>query len=230
MNRLCTIALLMCVFAAGLFAQADSLKAPASLADLPSAPTDREVFLWGGHTLSYLPEETSHYWKHGWNAGGGYGLSFAPGALGYGAVALIVEYSHSPFDETGYRTAMAALYPGQVAAIRSAKIDARGASNALTAMLEFKGSFSPSKHSVAPYFLLGIGYMRFSSDSITMEGSSSYTVPENSAGGIGWTIGLGIEVPVTSTMAVFAQARSVIGELDKSRQYFPFNAGLRLTL
>jgi hypothetical protein len=209
MNRFCTIAFLIFSFAAGLFAQTDSLKAPASLGDLPSAPTDKEVFLWGGHTLSYLPEETRQYWKHGWN---------------------VVEYNRSPFDETGYRTAMAERYPGQAAAIRSAKIDAKGAAHSLSAMIEFKGSFSPSKHSAAPYFLLGVGYMRFASDSIAMEGSSSYTVPENSQGGIGWTVGLGIEVPVTGTMAVFAQARSVIGELDKSRQYFPLNAGLRLTL
>ena len=230
MNRILRIALLLLIAAAGLIAQTDSVNAPASLTMDQSGSAQKEVFVWGGTTIPYLPKEFTNYWRRGWNGAVGYGLSFDPGTLGYGAVAAVVEYNRCPIDIAGYREAMAALYPGQAAAARNGSLLARGAATSLTAMIEFKGAFSSTKRTIAPYFLLGVGYIRFANDSIAIAGVNAFTVPEQSESGVAWSIGVGIELPVTSTFGLFVQGRSVIAQLDKTRQYFPVSAGLRMGL
>ncbi len=230
MKRTIFIALLVISSALALRAQSDSVKTPASLSEGISEPAQREIFVLGGKIVPYLPGETSKYWKSGWNGGVGYGLSFAPGAIGYAALAVVVEYNSCAFDPSGYRAAMTALYPGSAAAIQNGSIIARGPMTAMTAMLEFKGAFSPTKHSIAPYFLIGLGYMHFASDSIVIAGNSSFTVPENSQSGATWSFGLGIEVPFTSSFAMFVQGKSVLADLERTRQYFPVSGGFRITM
>lgn len=230
MTRISLLALMILCCASMLFGQVDTVAPPASLSLPPASSTEREIILWGGLSFGYLPAEFSRYWKSGWNGAIGYGLSFEPGAMGYGAVAVVVEYSRYPFDESGYRTAMTEQFPGQAGAIRNAILTARGSARTLSAMLQFKGSFSATKRSAAPYFLVGVGYLRFASDSIALQGLGALTVPENSQSGLAWTFGLGLELPLTERLGMFVQIRSVIGALDRTRQYFPLSGGVRMTL
>ena len=198
-------------------------------------PTDHEVIVLGGLAYPYLPAEFPDYWKRGWNAGIGYGLSFAPGRLGYGAVNATVEYSRYPFDDAGYRSTLLKRYPGtenrdirQI--IQNGTFLHRGTTKLVAVMLNFRGSFSSSKRSIAPYFLAGVGYTHLSSDSIAFLQTDQLSVGEERQSAFAWTFGVGVEVPVRDAITAFVQGKSMLGVFDRTRQYFPVSAGVRVGL
>lgn len=193
-------------------------------------PADREIFVQGGISLPYLPLDFNNRWKNGGNVGVGYGLSYEPGEIGYGALNFMVEYNGFHVDLKGYRAEMLERFPSDTAQINAGNIVKRGRARIVTAMVNFKGSFSATKQTVAPYFLIGMGYMHLSSDSIALDNSPKYDVGEESLSAFAWSAGLGFEVPVTESIGFFAQGRVVVGVSDRTRQHFPLSAGLKLKL
>ena len=195
-----------------------------------SAPLDQEVTAFGGPSIPYLPQDFHDIWKKGWNAGVGYGISFAPGSIGYGAVYATVAFDRFAVDVPSYRNwwlGQTGLSRTDQSTIQNAPLSARGAVKSVTAMLNFKGSFSSTKQSIAPYFLLGVGYIHYAVDSVSLVGASQFSVGGQSESAFAWTFGVGVEVPVFTSFAIFAEARSVIGVVSNTRQYFPVSGGIR---
>jgi opacity protein-like surface antigen len=181
-----------------------------------------EVLLWGGISIPYLPQEYRTFWKSGYNVGGGFGFSLDPGSIGYGAFYVTIEYGRTGFDTKGYNDSLKLNHPSDTAFGGPVKI--------VNVMLNMKAAFSSTKKSVAPFFLIGIGYMTYSQAEIYVAPTTSLTVAGINKGGLSWTVGLGIEVPVSDNARAFVQAKSILGVTDPSRQYFPITAGLTYVL
>lgn len=228
----------VCLFcAAAAFSQTDSAAATQGAqggidSSLLSGPTDKEVLLYGGSAVSYLPGDFKDLSHRGWSAGGGVGISFAPGDVGYGALFFTLDAARFPFNPEGYRNLLLRQFPtDDPSLINNGVITRRGTTKFFSAMVLFKGVFlSPSKQSIAPYFLLGGGFIHASSDTIAMKGQSAYTIAPNSESGFGWRIGVGIEIPFLERFAIFGQGESVLAVLKDTRQYFPITGGLRVRL
>ena len=176
-----------------------------------------EISLAGGVSFPYLPEESRDYWKKGWNAEIGYGYSFTPGTLGYSSVLATVGYSRFAFDATGFRTKLNLLQ-------KSLSLT-RNPMTAFNIFLSYKGTFSPTVKSLAPYFLIGAGYLHLSEGSIGASGDTTFTIAGQTASAVSWTFGLGVEFPITESVRVFVQGKSILGVLDPTRQYFPLSGG-----
>jgi hypothetical protein len=199
--------------------------------DTTLSETTSEVYFMGGPSYPYLPSETREIWKKGWNAGVGYGYSFKPGPIGYGAVYASVEYSRFTFNDAGYRAWLLPQYPSDHAAtIQQGGLSARGPEMVLTASLNFKGAFSSSRHSIAPYFLAGVGFMYYQRDSAGIQGTTLYTMKSQHQSTFTWSVGVGIEAPLIDPVAIFVQAKTVLGVFDDPRQFFPVSGGLRIRL
>ncbi len=207
MKQVALIAVLCCVLSSSLAAQTDSEGRPRG-----------EISVIGGVSYPYLPSDTRDYWKTGWNTSVGYGYSFSPGSLGYGTVFATVEYSRWALNASGYRNAFS--LPDDAA------IELRGSMRTFVVMANFKGSFSPSKRSIAPYFLAGVGIMHVASDSLAVYNHPDASVKSESLTGVAWSFGVGVEVPITESINAFVQGKSVLGVFDAQRQYFPVSAGL----
>jgi opacity protein-like surface antigen len=193
----------------GLFAQSDS-----------NSVVTPEVFVTGGLSYPYLPGTLKDSWKTGWNSGVGYGVSFAPGDDGYGTVYAGLEMARFAFDPAAFRSAMKLK--------ATSSILTHNASTAYSLMLNFKGTFSSFQKRVSPYFLIGIGF------SNQYEGSIQYTTGPDTVSRssvnvstFAWSAGIGLEVPLTESVAVLVQAKSILGVTDPTRQYFPVSAGVR---
>jgi opacity protein-like surface antigen len=198
-----------------LFAQRDS----TTTNDSTSSTSIRvnEATISGGISLPYLPEETRHYLKTGWNAGVGVGMSFKPGSMGYGSVEATIDFNRFAFDNLAFQKTL----PQSNIAV------SRNPTTALTFMLNLKGTFFVMNKSIAPYFLLGIGGSALSVGDIVVSGDTSFTLAGNKRTAFAWTAGVGIDVPITNTFSMFVQGRSLLIVMDESRQYFPLSAGIR---
>ena len=237
MKSLLPIAVVCLFCAAGAFSQTDSAAATQGAqggidSSLLSGPTDKEVLLYGGSAVAYLPGDFKDLSHRGWSAGGAFGLSFAPGSFGYGAVYVTVEAARFPFNPQGYRNLLLREFPtDDPSLINNGEIVRRGTTKFFSTMVLFKGVlFSTSKQSIAPYFLIGGGFIHASSDTIAMEGNSAYTIEPNAESGFGWRVGLGIEIPFLERFAIFGQGESVLAVLKETRQYFPITGGLRVRI
>lgn len=164
-------------------------------------PLRHEVSVQGGLSVPYMPGGLTDNLKTGWNGGIGYNIVFPPGELGYTALSLNLDYIM--FKAVG-------------------DVEAKS----FTAMVNFKGAFTKWLDPVAPYFSFGAGYMFFSSDSFPSDtlGDGGYHHM------IGWNVAVGIEVAVTDQFTAFVQGQSMIGILEKPRQYFPVSAGVRMRI
>ncbi|HEY6190771.1 MAG TPA: outer membrane beta-barrel protein [Bacteroidota bacterium] len=181
-----------------------------------------EISLSGGVSLPYLPDHFKDYWKKGWNAGAGFGYSTNPGSIGYSTLLATVEYSRWAFDVAAFRTKLN-LVQKNVAL-------SRNPTSVFNIMFSYKGTFSPSRRSLAPYFLIGFGYLHLSEGAITCSGDTAFTVSGQSASAFAWSVGVGIEVPVTESIAFFVQGKSTLGVIDPTRQYFPLSGGFTYRL
>jgi opacity protein-like surface antigen len=176
-----------------------------------------EISLAGGVSFPYLPEQFRDYWKKGWNTEIGYGYSMSPGAIGYSSLLATIGYSRFAMDVTGLETKLNLLQ-------KNISLT-RNPTTVFTILLSYKGAFSPSKRMIAPYFLIGIGYLHLSAGAIGASGDTTFSIDAQSASAFTWTFGVGIELPVTERIALFVQGKSVLGVLDPTRQYFPLNGG-----
>lgn len=223
--------LLLGIFTLVLLLESTSFSQVDSLQPEPvGPPPDREIFLQGGISVPYLPKDFNSYWKNGANLGVGFGLSFAPGELGYATLRLMVEYNGLPLDFKGYRAALLERFPADSAVINAGSLAKYGRAKIYTAMIDLKGSFSSTKKTFAPYFLLGVGYFHLSADSIGLAGTSKYNVNREKLSGFAWSAGLGIEMPITDRIGIYAQGKVVIGVSDRTRQHFPISGGVKITM
>lgn len=195
-------------------AQTDSLSSSSS--------KTAEIQLWGGIAFPYLPQEYRTYWKTGYNFGGGFGFSLDPGEVGYGAFYATIEYARANFDSKGYTDSIRHMYANDTAYAGPVKV--------MNYMLNLKGTFSSTKKSIAPYFLLGVGYMYFTQAQIVVLNDPSHNVAGINKGGISWAFGVGLEVPISDKARGFIQAKSLLGATDPQRQYFPITAGVTYVL
>ena len=181
-----------------------------------------EAMIWGGLSIPYLPLEYRTYWKGGYNVGGGFGFSLEPGEVGYGMLFATIEYGRTNFDAKKYNDSLKVLYPSDTAI--------GGPTKLLNIMLNFKGSFSSTKKTVAPYFLIGIGFMYYTVAEISVIPDNSLTIVGVNKGAFSWSAGVGVEVPVTESVKAFVQAKSLLGVSNPTRQYFPITFGLSYTM
>ncbi len=176
-----------------------------------------EVSLTGGFSYPYLPEDSKNFWKKGWNAGMGIGMSFEPGSIGYVTLEGAVNYNRFAFDQTAF---LQTLSQNNVEVSRKP-------TEIMTFMLNVKGSFSSTKRTVAPYFIIGIGEMALSAGDILVTGDTTFNIGGDSRSAFAWSFGVGIEVPITESYGFFVQGQSILGTIDPPRQYFPISFGLR---
>ena len=191
MKRISLLILSSVLFTASLLCQVDSAK-PAEDAKI----VDHEAYLYGGAAFPYLTTSFRQEWKPSHTVGFGYGVSFEPGDLGYIAIYGTAEFSkfRGPSDYTARMYAV---------------------------MVNLKGSFSPSKKSIAPYFHIGVGYLYHTTDSIsTTRGGTDVSA-------FAWAFGVGVEIPIVKTLAGFVEGESVLAVLNPTRQAFPVIGGLR---
>ena len=181
-----------------------------------------EALIWGGFAIPYLPQEYHTYWKSGYNVGAGIGYSLDPGSVGYGSIFATLEYGRTNFDQTKYNDSLKVSHPADTAVGGPVKL--------VNIMVNFKGSFSSTKKSVAPYFLIGVGYMYYTVAELSISPNNSMTISGINKGAVSWSFGVGVEVPVATTARAFVQAKSLLGVSDPTRQYFPITAGLIYTL
>lgn len=193
-----------------------------------SKEVKREVFVTGGISYPYLPEQLNANYKPGYNIGAGNSIIFPPGTLGYSKVSFVLEYSTFKFDQPGYfksfthdDSLILINNPGLVATQRPAKI--------FTAMVDYQGIFTVTDV-VAPYFLIGAGFFYVSVPPlITTPTTTLEQAPYNHAT-IAWTFGLGVDVSISDDFGAFVQGKSVLGVLNDTHQLFPISAGVRYTL
>jgi outer membrane autotransporter protein len=194
-----------------------------------------EISAYAGLSIPYLPLEFREFWKLGGHFGAGYGYSFTPGPIGYGAVNATVEYGRFVFNPTAYVDSMIAPYdpnnitPGadnlKKGAWSSATISTFNVS------VNFKGCFSKVASGViSPYFLLGIGYMYYSAEDVKMDTLQEFRINGTKSGCVSWSGGLGVEVCWSDNLSTFWQIRSQLGVIEKTRQFFPIDMGVRLRL
>jgi len=203
-----------------LWAQEDSTTASG---------VQREVFVTGGISYPYLPEQLDVNYKPGYNIGAGNSIIFPPGSLGYSKVSFALEYSLFKFDQQSYLnslqntedTLILQNNPGLVAAQRPAKI--------FTAMVYYQGHFSVVPV-VTPYFLVGVGFFYVSVPPLLTDPSTSLEQQGYNKATIAWTFGLGADVSISDNFGAFAQAKSVLGVLNDKHQIFPISLGVRYTL
>lgn len=200
-----------------MIAQGDSLSASTKT---------REVFIGGGISYPYLPVDFKNTVKNGWNVGVGYGFSFEPGSIGYGALYASMELTRFPFDREKYRAYLDTAKNGAY----SGNTFLSGPAYVFNFMLNFKGTFSATKKSIAPYFLLGIGYESATASQLDHSIDTALNVSKFRESAFAWSAGVGIEAPLNESSAIFVQIRSVLGVFKETRQHFPLTAGLRFRL
>lgn len=181
-----------------------------------------EVMVMGGISYPYLTTEFRDNWKQGLNLGVGYGYSLDPGNLGYGVVFATFDFSRFNLDHTKYDSVKKLTTSGNSSS--------GGEVNVFSVMMNIKGAFSPSKNTVAPYFLIGIGYVNLARRAITVAPDTTLDVQRESVSAFAWSFGVGVEVPVSASMAFFVQGKSTLAVTDPTRQYFALSAGARIRM
>ncbi len=179
-----------------------------------------ELTIFAGPTIPYLPYPFQNFWKTGFEMGAGVGYSVGSGSWGYGTISCEVNYDRFPFDKTGLTTELK-FDPND---------DITGdASYAVTALIVAKGTFAHDRHSFAPFFSVGVGYMNVTSGEIRY--GTLVARPKDVRGGVAYQLGAGLDIPVTEKMNVFAEGKFLLGFTSQpGRQYFPIVLGGRFTM
>jgi hypothetical protein len=191
-----------------------------------SAPRIQEAVVMTGVAFPYLPLDFRHHSMNGFDVGAGYSIRLTPGSLGYSTLSMVAEYSVFRFDGTQFAndldSATRANNPGLTVTQRPVK--------AFSLMFNYKGNFTGISNSFSPYFLLGVGYVYYSVPLTSASTDTSLNVASSELSTIGWSFGLGIDVPINDDATIFAQAQSVLAALERPRQTFPIVIGLRYRL
>ncbi len=207
-----------------LLAQGDSTASTSSR-------TTQEVFITGGMSFPYLPTTFKVNFWSGQTFGAGFGLKFSPGSAGYSKVYAAAEYNLFKFDEQTYLSTVKSSpdssilnnNPGFTASQRPVKV--------FTLSFNYQGTFTGLTDIVSPYFLIGIGYMYLSEPPLLTTPSSTLQTDGVTRSTLSWSVGFGLDFPITESIGAFVQGKSMLGNInDVTWQYFPVNLGVRYTL
>ncbi len=206
MKHIAMVCLLMMSFSCLTFSQVDT-----------SGTKVPEFSISGGTAFPYLPYPFKDFWKAGFGVGGGYGYVFPPGGWGYGTISGAIEYTHFPFNTENFIKKMG---------LGSNSVVDGGATDAITVLATVKGAFASTEKSIAPYFLIGLGYMNVMSGAVTVNGSAS--LPKTTKSGLAYSLGAGVDIPASERVKVFVEGKFCMGlTSEPGRQYFPIGLGLR---
>ena len=192
MNRCFCIFFCCIAISTTLFSQTDTL---------PNM--ERDISVSAGISYPSLPGDFKQYWKKGVNISGEFGYSFQPGSIGYSILVVELTFNNFSFDETGFRNSLDTSKQSLSLSGDPTKI--------FTAMMIYKGVFSTTKESIAPYFLLGVGYFYLSSGGITVPGDSTLQKAGDTQSSIAWSVGAGVDAPLTDRISVFLQGKFILG-------------------
>lgn len=213
-------ALCILLLASTGFAQTDSAAAPAD--DALEVPGTWMVVASGGWTFPYEPKAFDEHFKTNFNFGGGIAYAMAPGEVGYGEVSLLFHYYNVLFTRSGFRAANAIPdnvavygYPGDV----------------FTGMLQFRGVYGSSMDRIAPYFTIGVGVFHVATPGLGIVNQARPLFDEYTSTTVGWSVGLGVDVPVMSRITLFGDGRFLLGATETNgHKLFQAGGGVRYKL
>ena len=219
MNRPLLVLLSCLILPSVLFSQTDTA---AAVTESPSVPGTWEVVAAGGWTFPYEPSEFKDHFKTNFNFGGGIAYSLPPGDVGYGEVSLLFHYYNALFTRSGFRTAnnlpasaKVYGYPGDI----------------FTGMVQFRGVFATSKDKIAPYFTTGLGFYHIALPALGIENTPAPLYEEYKKSTIGWSVGLGVDVPVMERVTLFADGKFLLGVTETNgHKLFTAGGGVRVKI
>lgn len=189
-----------------------------------SAVRGYEFSVGGGLAHPYIPQEFKDQSKQGIDMHGGIGAILKTGDVGYSALYLTIGYNK--FDAN----------MEEVLNSRNKKstewIPGGGAVSMLNAHVNYKGTFS-TERTIAPYFLLGIGWNSFKQKEIIMlevATNKDTTYAEVSRSDFSWNIGAGIDVPFGDVFALYVEGKYMLAVSNPLTQYFTTTGGIRYRL
>lgn len=169
----------------------------------------------GGWTFPFEPTEFGDQFKTNYNFGGGIAYAMNPGSIGYGEVSLQLHYYNVLFTRSGFRevnnipTSTAIYgYPGDV----------------FTGMVQFRGVYGTPMEDIAPYFTMGIGVYHIALPERGLASPQSVLYEEVKKTTFGWSVGLGVDVPVMERFTLFVDGKFLLG-VSGSSGYKLFSGG-----
>lgn len=219
MNRLFSLIFLAIFLPFSMFSQSGIVETDA-MDD--ATPGVWRVVAGGGVAIPFEPGNFDDYFKPGYSFGGGLTYAFSPGDVGYGEVSLTASYYNLSFDDAGFvtannlpGTAVVYGYPGDV----------------FSAMVGFRGVFATSVESVAPFFTMGVGMFHIALPQMGVENVVVPIVEEYKKTTFGWSVGLGVDVPVTGNFTFFVDGRFLLGTTETNgHKLFTAGGGLRVKI
>ncbi len=191
----------------------------AAIPDDDSVPGTWTIVASGGWTFPVEPPEFSDHFKTNYNFGGGIAYAMSPGEVGYGEVSLLLHYYNVLFTRSGFResnglAAGAGIfgYPGDV----------------FTGMVQFRGVYGAAKGSIAPYFTAGVGVFHVALPERGLTTPPTLLFEEYKKTTFGWSVGLGVDVPVMERITLFVDGRFLLGVSGTSgTKLFSGGGGIR---
>ncbi|MBI5216518.1 MAG: outer membrane beta-barrel protein [Ignavibacteriae bacterium] len=183
-----------------------------------------EFSIGGGIAYPYIPQEFKNQSKQGIDIHGGLGAMLKTGDVGYSALYLTLGYNS--FDANNdeilksYNKNATDWIPGG------------GSVKIFNVHLNYKGTFS-TERTIAPYFLLGVGWNSFKQNEITLWDIVADTVmpvPENSRTDFSWNLGIGVDVPLGDVLAIYVEGKYILAVSNPLTQHFTTTGGIRYRL
>jgi len=189
-----------------------------------SAIKGYEISLGGGLAHPYIPQEFKDQSKQGIDIHAGLGAILKTGDVGYSAVYVTLGYNSFDANTDEILKSNNKNATDWIPAGGSVKI--------FTTHLNYKGTFS-TERTIAPYFLLGIGWSSFKQNEVTLWDIVADTVEthaEKSRTDFAWNIGVGIDVPFGDVFAVYVEGKYMLAVSNPLTQHFTTTGGIRYRL
>jgi len=200
-----------------------------------------EVALSSGYVLPSSPMTFSNYWTMQYGGGLSAGISLSP------TMTLIGSFEHYQFklNESGINDGFDTNYMRDIWIFNRVSMNPSADPSTITS-ISANLRFSPSGLSgpLAPYFVGGLGVMRFSLSEISMPTTSvltaggseiAMTAQQSVTGGdqtaLFFQYGLGFDIRLTGSFDVFIEARYANGLNSGLRtSYIPITGGIKMQL
>jgi hypothetical protein len=204
-------------------------------------PGDLELMVSSGVVFPESPMTFRGYWTMQYGGGIGVGIPLSPFITLVGSF----EYYSFKMDEDGVSQMYDTEYARDIWAFEDVSLVPLASPSSVTAIsVNMRVAPVSTSGLLSPYFVLGIGAMRFSLSEITLP-MTSHLVLDNSAvsmtaatritGGTQTAVllqgGLGLDIRLSSLLNLFIEARFVRGLTEGvGVAYVPLTAGVKLQL